>query len=100
LLNKMEILKKPILTEKATGLTEKLNRYAFQVDPKANKLQIKDAIQKMYGVTIEAVNTLVVSGKVKSRGTKAGVVSGRTPKYKKAIVTLKEGEVIDFYSNI
>mgnify|MGYP000548072210 CR=1 FL=1 len=67
---------------------------------KANKLQIKDAIQKMYGVTIEAVNTLVVSGKVKSRGTKAGVVSGRTPKYKKAIVTLKEGEVIDFYSNI
>jgi len=98
--NKMEILKKPILTEKATGLTEKLNRYAFQVDPKANKLQIKDAIQKMYGVTIEAVNTLVVSGKVKSRGTKAGVVSGRTPKYKKAIVTLKEGEVIDFYSNI
>jgi large subunit ribosomal protein L23 len=54
----------------------------------------------MYGVTIEAVNTLVVSGKVKSRGTKAGVVSGRTPKYKKAIVTLKEGEVIDFYSNI
>ena len=98
--NKMEILKKPILTEKATGLTEKLNRYAFQVDPKANKLQIKDAIQKMYGVTIESVNTLVVSGKVKSRGTKAGVVSGRTPKYKKAIVTLKEGEVIDFYSNI
>ena len=96
----MEILKKPILTEKATGLTEKLNRYAFQVDPKANKLQIKDAIQKMYGVTIEAVNTLVVSGKVKSRGTKAGVVSGRTPKYKKAIVTLKAGEVIDFYSNI
>jgi large subunit ribosomal protein L23 len=96
----MGILKKPILTEKATGLTEKLNRYAFQVDPKANKLQIKDAIQKMYGVTIEAVNTLVVSGKVKSRGTKAGVVSGRTPKYKKAIVTLKEGEVIDFYSNI
>jgi len=96
----MEILKKPILTEKATGLTEKLNRYAFQFDPKANKLQIKDAIQKMYGVTIEAVNTLVVSGKVKSRGTKAGVVSGRTPKYKKAIVTLKEGEVIDFYSNI
>ena len=56
----MEILKKPILTEKATGLTEKLNRYAFQVDPKANKLQIKDAIQKMYGVTIEAVNTSVV----------------------------------------
>ena len=98
--NKMEILKKPILTEKATALTEKLNRYAFQVDPKANKLQIKDAIQKMYGVTIEAVNTLVVSGKIKSRGTKGGVVSGRTPKYKKAIVTLKAGEVIDFYSNI
>ena len=98
--SKMEILKKPILTEKATGLTEKLNRYVFQVDPKANKLQIKSAIEQMYGVTIEAVNTAVVAGKTKTRGTKAGFVTGRTPKYKKAIVTLKEGEVIDFYSNI
>jgi len=96
----MEILKKPILTEKASLLTEKLNRYAFKVDHRANKLQIKSAIEQMYGVSIEAVNTIVVSGKAKSRYTKAGFVSGRTPKYKKAIVTLKNGETIDFYSNI
>ncbi len=96
----MEILKKPILTEKASVLTEKLNRYAFKVDHRANKLQIKGAIEQMYGVTIEAVNTMVVGGKSKSRYTKAGFVSGRSAKYKKAIVTLKEGETIDFYSNI
>lgn len=96
----MEILKKPILTEKASILTEKLNRYAFKVDHRANKLQIKAAIEEMFGVSIEAVNTMVVSGKAKSRYTKAGFVSGRSPKYKKAIVTLKDGETIDFYSNI
>lgn len=96
----MEILKKPILTEKASLLTEKLNRYAFKVDHRANKLQIKSAIEKMYGVNIQAVNTLVVFGKTKSRNTKAGIVTGNAAKYKKAIITLKEGETIDFYSNI
>ncbi|HEY0055242.1 MAG TPA: 50S ribosomal protein L23 [Pedobacter sp.] len=96
----MEILKKPILTEKASALTEKLNRFSFKVDHRANKLQIKSAIEQMYGVSIIAINTMVVSGKSKNRQTKAGLVSGRTPKYKKAIVTMKEGEVIDFYSNI
>ena len=96
----MEILKKPILTEKASALTEKLNRFSFKVDHRANKLQIKSAIEQMYGVSIVAVNTMVVSGKSKNRQTKAGLVTGRTPKYKKAIVTMKEGEVIDFYSNI
>ncbi len=96
----MEILKKPILTEKASALTEKLNRFSFKVDHRANKLQIKTAIEQMYGVSILAINTMVVSGKSKNRQTKAGLVSGRTPKYKKAIVTMKEGEVIDFYSNI
>ncbi|WP_276358756.1 50S ribosomal protein L23 [Daejeonella sp. H1SJ63] len=96
----MEILKKPILTEKASALTEKLNRFSFKVDHKANKLEIKQAIEKMYGVNIQAINTIVVYGKLKSRNTKAGVVTGRTPKYKKAIVTLNDGETIDFYSNI
>jgi large subunit ribosomal protein L23 len=96
----MEILKKPILTEKASILTEKLNRYAFKVDHRANKLQIKSAIEQMYGVNIAAVNTIVVSGKTKSRYTKAGNVSGKTAKYKKAIVTLKDGETIDFYGTI
>ncbi len=96
----MEILKKPILTEKASALTEKLNRFSFKVDQRANKLEIKQAIEKMYGVNIQAINTMVVFGKTKSRNTKAGVVSGHAPKYKKAIVTLKDGETIDFYSNI
>jgi large subunit ribosomal protein L23 len=96
----MEILKKPILTEKASLLTEKLNRFTFKADHRANKLQIKEAIEKMYGVTIEAINTMVVVGKVKSRNTKAGITSGRAAKYKKAVVTLKDGETIDFYSTI
>ncbi len=96
----MEILKKPILTEKASLLTEKLNRYTFKADHRANKLQIKSEIEKMYNVNIAAINTMVVFGKTKSRNTKAGMVSGNAAKYKKAIITLKEGEVIDFYSNI
>lgn len=96
----MEILKKPILTEKATALNEKFNRFAFKVDHRANKLQIKGAIEKMYGVNIQAINTMIVFGKTKSRNTKAGMVSGNAAKYKKAIVTLRDGETIDFYSNI
>lgn len=83
----MEILKKPILTEKASLLTEKLNRFTFKADHRANKLEIKQAIEKMYGVTIEAINTMVVVGKIKSRNTKAGMTSGRAAKYKKAVVT-------------
>ena len=93
-------LKKPILTEKASALTEKSNRFTFKVEPKANKLQIKAAIEKMYGVNIVALNTMVVVGKMKSRNTKGGIVSGRSPKFKKAIVTLKDGETIDYYANI
>ncbi|MHB8207821.1 50S ribosomal protein L23 [Mucilaginibacter sp.] len=96
----MEILRKPLLTEKVAQLTEKLNRYAFIVDPRANKIQIKAAIEKMYGVNITDVNTMRYVGKLKSRNTKAGAVSGRAASYKKAIITLKDGEVIDFYSNI
>lgn len=96
----MEILKKPLLTEKVTKLTEKLNRYAFKVDTRANKIQIKGAIETMYGVNVEAVNTMRYAGKLKSRNTKAGSVSGRPSKFKKAIITLKDGETIDFYSNI
>lgn len=96
----MEIIKKPILTEKASMLTEKLNRYAFKVDHRANKIQIKQAIEEMFGVTVVTVNTAVVAGKAKSRYTKAGFVSGRSPKYKKAIITVKDGETIDFYSTL
>ncbi len=96
----MEIIRKPILTEKASILTEKLNRYAFKVDHRANKIQIKLAVEEMFGVTVVAVNTAVVAGKTKSRHTKAGFVSGRSPKYKKAIITVKDGETIDFYSTL
>jgi large subunit ribosomal protein L23 len=96
----MEILRKPLLTEKVTQLTDKLNRYAFLVHPKANKIQIKTAIEAMYGVNITAVNTMRYVGKLKTRNTKAGPVSGRAATVKKAVVTVKDGETIDFYSNI
>ena len=96
----MIILKKPIISEKMTRITEKVGQYGFIVDMNANKLQIKKAVEAMYSVNVEAVNTMNFGGKVKSRGTKTGdtkVVKGRS---KKAIVTLKKGEVIDFYSSI
>jgi len=96
----MEVLKKPLLTEKVSQLTEKLNRYAFIVDPRANKIQIKGAIETMYGINVVAVNTMRYVGKLKSRNTKAGAIAGRAAKYKKAIITLKDGETIDFYSTI
>lgn len=96
----MEILIKPIVTEKMTGLTDKFNRYGFIVARKANKLQIKKAVEELYGVKVETVNTLVVGGKRKSRFTKSGVIAGRTSTRKKAVVTLAEGDTIDFYSNI
>ena len=96
----MDILIKPIVTEKMTMLGESLNRYGFVVDTRANKLQIKSAIEEMYGVSVEAVNTMRYLGKKKSRFTKSGVIQGRANAFKKAIVTLAEGEKIDFYSNI
>ena len=96
----MTVIIKPIITEKMTHLGEKLNRYGFMVDRRANKLQIQQAIKDLYGVDVTSVNTMVFSGKNKSRFTKSGVISGRTNTYKKAIVTLAKGETIDFYSNI
>jgi len=96
----MNIIKKPVITEKMTGISEKLNRFGFIVHKNANKLQIKKAVEDLYGVDVVSVNTLNYSGKEKSRFTKSGVISGRTNAYKKAIVTLAEGETIDFYSNI
>lgn len=96
----MNIIVKPIITEKVTGISEKLNRYGFVVHEDANKLQIKAAIQQLYGVTVESVNTQRYIGKVKMRNTKNGFNTGLTGNCKKAFVTLKEGETIDFYSNI
>ena len=96
----MTVILKPIITEKMTHLGEKLNRYGFIVDRRANKLQIMKAIKDLYGVDVTSVNTMTFSGKNKSRFTKSGVISGRTNTYKKAIITLAKGETIDFYSNI
>ena len=96
----MEILIKPILTEKMTAQGEKLNRYGFIVDVRANKVQIRTAVEQMYDVKVADVNTIRYMGKNKSRYTKAGLLSGRDNSFKKAIVTLKEGSKIDFYSNI
>ncbi len=96
----MEILLKPIVTEKMTSQGEKFNRYGFLVSRKANKLQIKKAVEELYGVSVEAVNTINYGGKTKSRYTKSGMMKGRTSATKKAVVTLSKGETIDFYSNI
>ncbi len=96
----MAIILKPIVTEKMTGLGEKFNRYGFRVEKTANKIEIKQAVEAMYNVTVIDVNTLIAAPKVKSRYTRSGVISGKTEAYKKAIVTLKEGDQIDFYSNI
>ncbi|CAN5410615.1 50S ribosomal protein L23 [soil metagenome] len=95
----MSILKSPLVTEKVSSLNEK-GKYGFIVEITANKVEIKNAVEKMYGVNVEKVNTLSVMGKLKVRSTKAGMLSGRKPNYKKAIVTLAEGEVIDFYGNV
>jgi len=96
----MGIIVKPIITEKMTAQGEKMNRYGFIVHKKANKLQIKKAVEEIYSVDVKNVNTMVYSGKVKSRNTKGGVVTGKTNSIKKAIITVAEGETIDFYSNI
>lgn len=95
-----EVLVKPILTEKANAQQEKLRRYAFRVHKRANKLEIKKAIEEFYGVTVTDVNTAVAPGKNKTRYTKAGFIQGAKPSYKKAFVTVAEGETIDLYANL
>ena len=94
------IIIKPLLTEKMTAQGEKLNRYGFVVSREADKGQIKAAVEKTYGVAVSDVNTMIYMGKAKRRYTKAGLLAGRTNHVKKAIVTLKAGDTIDFYSNI
>lgn len=96
----MSVIIKPIVTEKMTKIGEKFNRVGFRVVPTANKLEIKAAVEALYNVTVVDVNTSNVHGKAKNRYTKSGVINGHTAIYKKAIVTLKEGDTIDFYSNI
>lgn len=97
----MGIIIEPIITEKQTDVTEAFpHRYGFKVVPSANKNQIKQAVEEMYEVNVVSVNTMRYSGKAKSQYTKRGLVRGRKPAFKKAIVTLKEGQEIDFFENI
>jgi len=96
----MNILIKPIITEKMTADSELFNRYGFIVDPKANKLQIKEAVEKAYGVRVEKVRTMNYGPERKTRYTKTGIQQGKTNAIKKAIVDVAEGDAIDFYSNL
>lgn len=96
----MRVLIKPIITEKMTNDSELYNRYGFIVDPKANKLQIKDAVEETYGVSVKKVRTMNYGPVRKTRYTKTGVQQGKTNAYKKAIVDVEDGDIIDFYSNL
>jgi large subunit ribosomal protein L23 len=96
----MSILIKPIITEKATNDSELYNRYAFVVEKAANKIEIKDAVETAYGVSIQSVKTMNYPVKRNTKYTKKGLVTGTKAAYKKAIVQLAEGESIDFYNNL
>ncbi|MCE2612932.1 50S ribosomal protein L23 [Flavobacteriaceae bacterium D16] len=96
----MRVLIKPIITEKMTNDSELYNRYGFVVDPRANKLQIKDAVEETYGVSVKKVRTMNYGPIRKTRFTKTGVQQGKTNAYKKAIVDVEDGDIIDFYSNL
>lgn len=94
------IIVKPVVTEKATKMSDKLGKYTFIVNRKANKIEIRKAVEELYGVTVEAVNTCVRPGKRKYRYTRKGVIAGQTSATKRAIVTLSKGDAIDFYGNV
>ncbi len=94
------ILIKPLITEKTEGLTDKHAQYTFVVDRKANKIEIKNAVEKMYKVNVDAVNTSIRMGKVKVKNTKGGLQRGKKPTIKKAVISLKEGEAIDFFGDL
>lgn len=96
----MDLMIKPVITEKATKLNDKLKVYTFRVSPEANKYQIKQLVEEMYGVKVTRVNTAVVRGKNKSRWTKSGLLRGKTSAWKKAFVTIGDDQNIDFFSNI
>ena len=95
-----QILIKPIITEKAERLSEGLGQYTFIVNKAANKVEIKNAIEAAYSVTVDSVNTITMPSKKKSRNTRSGVTKGSIPSYKKAIIKVTEGEEIDFFGDI
>ena len=90
----------PIVSEKANAISESTNRYTFKVSPEANKFQIKDAVEKLYDVKVVGVSTMNYDGKKKQRYSKSGIIAGKVDAFKKAVVTVAEGQTIDFYSNI
>ena len=94
------ILIKPVVSEKAELLSEDRAQYTFVVDKSANKIQIRQAVEERYGVSVARVNTAIIPGKTKNRSTKSGIIRGRVPAFKKAIVTLTEGETIDLYNEL
>ncbi|MDG1333735.1 MAG: 50S ribosomal protein L23 [Crocinitomicaceae bacterium] len=97
---KAGIIKKPIISEKATLLSENENRFTFEVDPKANKIEIKNAVENMYGVQITEVRTMNYGGgKSSTKYTNRGIVEQRSKKWKKAVVTVADGETIDLFNN-
>jgi len=95
-----QIIVKPMITEKSEHLSENLMQYSFVVNKKANKIEIKSAVEQMYGVTVESVNTMIMPGKTKVRNTRSGLQKGKKSSFKKAIVRLSEGEEIDFFGDI
>lgn len=95
-----QIIIKPMITEKSETLSEELVQYSFVVNKKANKIEIKSAVEQLYGVTVESVNTMIMPGKAKTRNTRSGLQKGKKPSFKKAIVRLSEGEEIDFFGDI
>jgi large subunit ribosomal protein L23 len=96
----MSVLVKPLITEKMSELSEKRNQYGFIVNRKANKVEIRKAVESQYNVSVTSVNTMIYAGKSKTRYTKTGILDGRTNHFKKAMITVAEGDVIDFYANI
>lgn len=94
------IIIKPHITEKTEAMSEALNRHTFIVHKKANKIEIKKAVEEMYGVPVEKVNTIIMPAKTKNRMTRSGVIKGRKASYKKAIVTIPEGEELDIYGDL
>lgn len=95
-----QIIVKPIISEKAENLSSKLNKYVFVVSKDANKLEVKKAVEDAFGVSVESVNTIVLPAKSKVRNTKSGIVRGSVSGYKKALVTLADGEEIDFFGEV
>lgn len=95
-----QIIIKPLITEKTENISELAGKYTFVVDKKANKIEVRKAVESMYNVSVDSVNTMIMPGKSKVRNTRSGVQKGRKPSFKKAIVTLSPGEEIDFFGDL